>query len=85
MIFYNYYYLVYKLKTDDKLWIVDESDSEKDLIDQIYNYSDNDIEKYYIIKKKYTKYYLNKILNSKFKRFQLFKIDIGCKIVYDTE
>ena len=39
MLLYNYYYLIYKLKMDDKMWIVAESESEKDLLDNIYNYT----------------------------------------------
>ena len=84
MKFYNYYYLVYQLKTDDKLLIVAESNSEKELLDIIYDYIENDIEKYYIIKKIYTEYYFNKILNSDFKRFKTFKFNLNSKIVYNT-
>jgi len=82
MLLYNYYYLIYKLKMDDKMWIVAESESEKDLLDNIYNYTKDDIEEYYIIKKQYSYSSLKKILKQKFKRFQNFEYNNNCETLY---
>ena len=80
----DYYYLLYKLRNNNILWIVDKSIYKKDLLERIKDfYSEKEV--YYIISKKYSINYIKNKLNSKFKRFQIFKIDNKCKLVHNTE
>lgn len=80
----DYYYLVYKLRKDPILWIVDESINKYDLLYRIKNINSKE-EIYYIISKKYSLEYIEDILDTKFFRFQKFKVDQHCKIEYNTE
>ena len=73
------YYLVYKLKTSCKLWLVN-------VMDNPYYFYDNFKkirslhEKYYIIMK-----FVNDIEKElKFKRFTIFNNDETCKIINET-
>lgn len=80
----DYYYLLYKLRTSPTLWIIDESVYKKDLLERIkYFYSNNEV--YYIVSKKYSMEYINEKLDSKFIRFQTFKIDNKCQLLHNTE
>ena len=82
--YHDYYYLVYKLRKSPALWIVDESVYKEDLLKRIKHfYSDKEV--YYIISKKYSIDYIKKKYDSKFIRFQVFKVDSKCKIVHSTE
>ena len=82
--YHDYYYLLYKLKNSPTLWIVDETIYKKDLLERIKHfYSDKEV--YYIVSKKYSKEYINEKLDSKFIRFQTFKLDNKCKLVHITE
>ena len=80
----NYYYLLYKLRKDPILWIVDESINKDDLLYRIKNINSKE-EIYYIVSKKYSQEYIKDILDTKFFRFQKFKVDQNCKIEYNTE
>ena len=82
--FHDYYYLVYKLKSNPTLWIVDESIHKEDLTGKIKNISSKE-EIYYVISKKYASNLIEKKLESKFKRFRIFKIDKYCKLIYKTQ
>ena len=80
----NYYYLLYKLRSSYTLWIVDESLNKKDLLDRIKNfYSEKEV--YYIVSKKYSIEHIKNKLDSKFIRFEIFKLDNKCKLVHITE
>ena len=81
---YNYYYLLYKLRRNPKLWIIEESQDKILLIDRVKKINSKD-EIYFIYRKIYTKTELETILNSKFKRFQNFKLDYTCKLIFQTE
>lgn len=83
-IYHDYYYLLYKLRNSPTLWIVDESVYKKDIFDKIkYFYSDKEV--YYIISKKYSIDHIKNKLDSKFIRFQTFKIDNKCQLLHNTE
>lgn len=79
----DYYYLLYKLKNSPTLWIVDESIYKKDLLERII-YCQSDKEVYYIVSNYSIDYIKNK-LDSKFIRFEIFEVDLNCKIEYNTE
>jgi hypothetical protein len=82
--YHEYYYLLYKLKSDSTLWIIAESINENELLERIKNfYSYKEI--YYIIFKKYTKDYIKTLINLKQKRFQKFIFDDNCQITYNTD
>jgi molybdopterin-guanine dinucleotide biosynthesis protein len=83
MIFYNYYYLVYKISSDDTLWIVDESEDFQTLQDIIGHYQSN-VDQYLIIKTKHSRFKIISIHNSNFKRFKIFKLHQKSKIIYKT-
>ena len=80
----DYYYLLYKLRSDPKLWIIDESDNKFYLINKIKNIKSNK-EVYYIVAKKHTVNYIKDKLDSKLKKFEIFKVDSKCKLVHNTE
>ena len=92
--YYNYYYLLYKLKNNksnrsnknyqNKLWIVEESSNKVLLINRVKKiYSEH--ETYFIYRKFYTKDEINDKYNTKFKRFQNFKIDSDCELIFQSE
>lgn len=82
--YHKYYYLLYKLRNSPTLCIVDESVYKKDLFERIKHfYSDKEV--YYIISKKYSMDYIKNKLDSKFIRFEIFKVDRKCKLVHNTE
>ena len=83
MIYYKYYYLVYKLKSSPLLWIIEESEYFTELKERIKNFVSN-IENYYIIMTSYNKKELTKINNTKFKRFENFTVNKNCEIIYQT-
>ena len=74
------YYLLYKLKNNEILWIVKTSDDFYELKKPIKNFFSN-IEKYYIVSKliSYSEFNLN------VKQFNRFKPDSDCDIVYETD
>ena len=80
----NYYYLLYKLRNSSTFWIVDESIYKKDLLERIKNFNSKK-EIYYIVSKKYSIEYIKDKLDSKFIRFEKFKIDSNCKLLHNTE
>lgn len=80
MNFRKYYYLLYKLRTNSTLWIVDESVYIEDLIDRIKDFQESDDE-YYIVSKKITE---ETIKSFKFKRFKTFNYNNHCKLEYIT-
>lgn len=84
MIYYKYYYLVYKLKSSAQLWIIEQSEYFTELKERIKNFASN-IENYYIIMTSYNKKELTEINNTKFKRFKNFNINKNCEIIYQTE
>jgi hypothetical protein len=71
---YNYYYLVYKLKSSYTYWIVDEYDEESELINLVKNFKSKD-ENYYVIKKQFTLEQIDFMLNTKFKRYRELNLD----------
>ena len=82
--YHKYYYLLYKLRNSPTLCIVDESVYKKDLFERIKHfYSDKEV--YYIISKKNSMDYIKNKLDSKFIRFEIFKVDRKCKLVHNTE
>ena len=83
MLKFNYYYLLYKLKHRPELWIVREDINKYNLIKSIENF-DSNVEKYYIVEKKYTSNEINIIKEIDFQQFRLFKVDKSCKLVYST-
>lgn len=78
---YNYYYLVYKVKNSNILWIFDESNNKDELFNRISDVNSNN-ETYYIIKKKYNKEIIDIISKTKFKRFKKFKSKFDYTIIY---
>lgn len=84
MIYYNYYYLLYKLTSSSIYWIVDESDEEAELLNSIKKFESN-VENYFIVKKIYSSHFLKKIINLSFKRFRIFDISDKCEILYKTK
>ena len=83
MLFFNYYYLVYKISVSDILWIVDESEYYKSFIDKIEDYQSN-IDQYLIIKTRHSKFEMINIDNINFKRYRTFDLDSKSKIIYRT-
>jgi len=82
--YHDYYYLLYKLRNSPTLWIVDESVYKKELLERIKHfYTDKEV--YYIVSKKYSMDYIKNKLDSKFIRFEIFKVDSKCKLVHITE
>ncbi len=89
--YYNYYYLLYKIKNiksnknyQNKLWIIEESTNKVILIDRVKKIYSNH-ETYFIYRKFYTKDEINDKYNTKFKRFQNFKIDNDCELIFQSE
>ena len=95
--YYNYYYLLYKLKNNksnrsnksnqinkEKLWIIEESSNKVLLINRVKKIYSNH-ETYFIYRKFYTKNEINDKYNTKFKRFQNFKIDGDCELIFQSE
>jgi hypothetical protein len=92
--YYNYYYLLYKIKNiksnknyknyQNKLWIIEESTNKVILIDRVKKIYSNH-ETYFIYRKFYTKDEINDKYNTKFKRFQNFKIDSDCELIFKSE
>lgn len=82
--YHDYYYLLYKSRNSPTLWVVDESVYKKDFLERINNFH-SEKEVYYIVSKKYSTEYINEKLESKFIRFQIFKVDSKCKLVHNTE
>ena len=80
---YNYYYLLYKINTSPLLWIVDESINYDELYDNIHNFFSTK-ENYIIVKKLYTKQEIKLLYSTDFKRFQNFKIDKQCELMFIT-
>jgi len=74
------YYLLYKLKNNEILWIVKVSDDYYELKDRIKKLS-SDIEIYYIVSK------LIPFSESNFsvKQFTRFRPDNECDLIYETE
>ena len=83
MLKFNYYYLLYKLKHRPELWIVKEDINKLNLVKSIENF-DSNVEKYYIVEKKYTSGEINMLKEIDFQQFRLFKVDKSCKLVYST-
>ena len=83
MLFYDYYYLVYKITLSNILWIIDESEYYKSLLDRIGNYQ-SDVDQYLIIKTKHSKFEMINIHNNDFKRYRTFNIDYKSKIIHKT-
>ena len=83
MLFYDYYYLVYKVTLSDILWIIDESEYYKSLLDRIGDYKSN-VDQYLIIKNKHSKFEMINIHNTDFKRYRTLNIDQKSKIIYKT-
>lgn len=80
---FNYYYLLYKLKHRPELWIVKEDINKLNLVKSIEDF-DSNVEKYYIVEKKYTSREIELIREIDFQQFRLFKVDKSCKLVYST-
>lgn len=83
MLFYDYYYLVYRITLSDILWIIDESEYYKSLLYRIGDYQSN-IDQYLIIKTKHSKFEMVNIYNTDFKRYRIFNVDQKSKIIYKT-
>ena len=82
---YNYiYFLVYKLKSDNKLWIVKISDSVDDAIkykSSIQNLNSK-YEKYYLIERKIKPHNLENAL--KFKQFVNFIVEYDDIVIKES-
>lgn len=75
----NCYYLVYKLKFSNILWIINIMETPDYFLDKIKNINSKE-EKYYIIMKEV------RDIDSEleFKNFTIFKIDYNCHIIDET-
>lgn len=74
------YYLLYKLKNDDMLWIVRTSDILEELLEYTEKFK-SDYEKYYLVERAIKLKYKEKELERRaFKNFELCKND--CIIDY---
>ena len=74
------YYLLYKLKNDDMLWIVRTSDILEELLEYTEKFK-SDYEKYYLVERAIKLKYKEKELERRaFKNFELYKND--CIIDY---
>ena len=82
--YYNYYYLLYKIKSTNVYWIVDESTDSTDLIDLVKNFKSSQ-ENYYVVSKEYPENVFNKILKTPFKRFKKFEVDTKSHMIYKTK
>ncbi len=80
----NYYYLLYKIKNNSTLWIVDEDYNKKILLNRIKEVSSSRKETYFVVKKRYMQSKLENMIDDKFKQFRQFKIDRFCTIIYKT-
>lgn len=72
------YYLLYKIKNTDTLWIVKHNEDLNIILENHKKIKDTNNEDYIIIKKLETYYY-------HFKQFCIFLNTDDCKIVYDTQ
>lgn len=85
-----YYLLLYKIKSNHLLWIVnrdlnlDELFCKIDSFDNFKTYT-SDIDQYYIIKQKYCdQKEIEKIFELELKQFTLFRIDKNSELVFKT-
>jgi hypothetical protein len=70
------YYLLYKLKNDDKLWIVKTSDIISEELLEYTSEFKSDYEKYYLVKRQIKlKYKEKELKRNQFKIFKLNKND----------
>jgi hypothetical protein len=79
----TYYYLLYKLRSHPTLWIIDESDNKFYLINKIKKIKSNE-EVYYLVEKEHTVNYIKDKLDSKLKKFVIFKMDSKCKLIHNS-
>ena len=83
MVYYNYYYLLYKIKLSPIYWIVNESITEIELINSVKKFKSK-TEDYIVVKKKYPDMILEDILDKPFKRFKKFEFDKNTRVIYQT-
>ena len=84
MLFYDYYYLVYKVYLSNILWIIDESKHYQFLLNKINDYQSG-VDQYLIIKTRHNKVEMINIYNNEFKRYRIFNLNDKSKIIYKTQ
>ena len=75
------YYLLYKIKNTDILWIVKFNESYNTILENHKKIKDTNNEDYIVVKK--TELYYN-LKFKLFKQFNIFMLTNDCKIVYST-
>ena len=81
---YYYYYLLYKVPSNPKLWIVNESDNAKKLINKVKKIKSKK-EKYYIVENTYDYKTFKKLINNyKFEKFRNYNVNEDTLLIYKT-